>query len=216
MKKVFWVILSMGMLLGCQCPHGQFTEEPVVEEPLVKEPVVEMPLIITFSDAIQEVYEITGAGIVYSSDGIDVRTDLFNRSTRSTEVMGLCVDYAIEFFYVWNEVKGYGDLFGKAYLAQYSHILTITDIEFADADTYSFRDARYTNSVTEKGYDSVYRDAHNIGVVYSGELVEHYGAKSNAHMAVAILFEGEWYEADPTWWDTSTNGFNYPPMRMEI
>jgi len=179
---------------------------------VIKEPVVLTP----FEAAVLEVYEITGKTLFYSYDGVNPvgdadGTPVYNRVSGPNEMPGICGDYAIEFAYYWNEVKNYDEAFGKAYRARAG------DSGFGIYDFIFVPDATV---ITDKEWwdTGIYRDMIFTSRLYEGALINHFGTKITGHGWVVIKYQGEWYDTEPTWWDTNPNtGDNdYVPYKLSF
>ena len=188
MKKFMLILVVLSIIFAsCPGPH-----DPVVS--------------LTFEEAVQEVYEMAGRTLFYSTDGKTMDKDVLNRITGPNEIPGVCTDYAIEFAYYWNEVKNYDELFGKAYFASVasnSTNLYIKDGNFVPDGTSKLREESgnfgYNANIEEM--DGVYRDIVVISIVYSGKNILHYGDYQRGHMWVVINVGDDWYDTDPTAYD---------------
>ena len=164
--------------------------------------------VLTFEEAVQEIYEMAGATLFYSSNGRTMDRNVNNRAVGPNEIPGVCTDYAIEFAYYWNEVKNYDDLYGKAYLARVpynSSNLQIQDFRFAPNGTSTIRETSgdFGLNGNDQESDGVYRDVIVTSVVYSGKNILHFGYYIANHKWVVINIGDDWYDCDPTWWDTT-------------
>ena len=209
MKK-FLLILVVLSLIGCSNP----VDEPIIEDPVTEEPVVVKPVDLNkFMSAVQEVYEMTGRTLFYSSDGKTMDSNVNNRVSGSREIPGVCTDYAIEFAYYWNEVKNYDESYGKAYLSfitigtSNNKIVYFVDINFVPDGTIKYREesGNFKSNVNTEAADGVYRDVIVASIVYSGRNFLHFGQYVSNHMWVVIKIQDEWYDCEPTWWDSSLN-----------
>jgi len=192
MKK-FLLILVVLSLFGCS--------SPVVEEPDVEPPV------LTFEEAVQEVYEMTGRTLFYSLDGVNPLVT-FNRATSSNEIPGVCTDYTIEFVYYWNEVKNYDEVYGKAYFAMVassSSTLNIVTGNFVKNGTSHIREesGKFGVNSNLEEMDGVWRDVIVTSIVYTGKNILHYGRYKTNHMWPVIEIDDDWYDTEPMTWDTS-------------
>jgi hypothetical protein len=200
MKKLMLILVILS-LIGCTSP-------------------VDEPVVLTFEEAVQEVYEMTGRTLFYSSDGITMDKDVLNRVSSPNEIPGVCTDYAIEFAYYWNEVKNYDEVYGKAYFAWVNRpTFYIADVNFAPNGTSHIREqtGNFGQNATSQEMDGVYRDTTVISIVYSGRFNLHFGENTNNHMWVVINIEDDWYDTEPTWWDCTRwdNVYNnYAPRKI--
>ena len=203
MKK-FLLILVVLSLFGCSSP---------VDEPDVGEPVI-----LIFEEAVQEVYEITGKTLFYSSDGVNLTS--INRISGPNEKPGVCTDYSIEFAHYWNEVKNYDEVYGKAYFAwtpSESTILFIADARFVPDGTSHIREQSgdFQNNANQEEMDGVYRDAIITSYKYIGNRFLHFNGYSDGHMWVVININGDFYDCEPTWWDTNLTN-NLVPYKLSL
>ena len=205
MKKflvVLLVVFSVS-LISCPGPH-----DPVVQ--------------LTFEEAVQEVYDIVGATLFYSSNGITMDKDVVNRVTGPNEIPGVCTDYSIEFAYYWNEVKNYDELYGKAYITTSSPDNTsfqIRDFIFKPNGTSKIRETSGNFGINgnDQEADGVYRDIIYTSIIYNKRNIEHFGIHISRHMWVVININDEWYDTEPTWRDTSMwdqRSNNYAPVKI--
>ena len=205
MKK-FLLILVVLSLIGCSSP---------VDEPDVGEPVV-----LTFEEAVQEVYEMTGKTLFFSTNGDTLNSNIINRASGSNEKPGVCTDYAIEFAYYWNEVKNYDEVYGKAYFAwtpTNDTFLYIADVSFKPDGTSKIREQSgdFGINANQEEMDGVYRDTTVNSFKYIGSKISHFNKDSDNHMWVVIKINDDWYDCEPTWWDsTFTN--NYIPYKLSL
>jgi len=179
-------------------------------------PVDEPEILLTFEEAVQEVYEMTGATLFYSSNGktMDVT---FNKATSENEIPGVCTDYAIEFAYYWNEVKDYDEVFGKAYFTwvpSNSSTLYIAEGNFAPNGTSKIREqsGKFGVNANDQEMDGVWRDVIVTSILYSGVRFLHFSRYINNHMWIVIKIGDDWYDTEPTSWDTGLN--NYIPYKI--
>jgi len=194
MKK-FLLILVVLSLFGCSSPVVDVPEE-----------------VLTFEEAVQEIYEMTGRTLFYSKNGITIDEGKKNRVSGPNEIPGVCTDYALEFAYYWNEVKNYDELFGKAYLSLIStgtsnnSIVYFLDINFVPDGTVKYREetGNFASNADAKAADGVYRDAIVSSIIYSGKNILHFGDYQRDHMWTVIKIGSDWYDTDPSWWDITT------------
>ena len=191
MKKFLWILIVLS-LFGCS--------NPVVEEP---------EEVLTFEEAVQEVYEMTGRTLFYSSDGITKNPEKKNRVSGPNEIPGVCVDYSIEFAYYWNEVKNYDEVYGKAYLMwvpSNSSTCYIATGNFVKNGTSHIREesGKFGVNANNQEMDGVWRDVIVTSIVYRGRNVLHFGDYQSNHMWAVIKVGGDWYDTEPTSWDTTT------------
>ena len=199
MKK-FLVVLIVLSLFGCS--------NPVVEEP---------EEVLTFEDAVQEVYEMTGKTLFYSTNG-SYNAIGYSKATGPNEIAGVCTDYSIEFAYYWNEVKNYDNLFGKTYFAwvpSNSSTLNIATGDFVKNGTSHIREesGNFGQNANDQEMDGVYRDVIVTSIVYTGKNILHYGRYYNNHMWIVIKVGNDWYDLEPTWWDYISD-YDYPPYKI--
>jgi len=179
----------------------------------------------TFEEAVQECYRLTAETLFYSSNGKRQTTP--NKVSGPNEIPGVCTDYALEFAYHWNEVKRYGDSFGKAYLIKVNpgaSTFDISDFRFVENGTVKIRKpGSFMVNANDREVDGVYRDAIVTSVVLKGKLFPHFGQKSRNHMWVVIKCNDEWYDCEPTWWDTMPPAWwtklpnnDYVPYKLSI
>ena len=198
MKK-FVLILVVLSLFGCSNPVNE-------------------PDVLTFEDAVQEVYEMTGRTLFYSLDGINPLVP-FNKATGPNEIAGLCTDYSIEFTYYWNEVKNYDEVYGKAYFALISTgtsnntILYFLNGNFVRNGTINYREeaSDFLSNANTEALDGVWRDVIVTSIVYSGKNISHYGQYVSDHMWIVIKVGDDWYDTEPTNWDFHTDGNIFTP-----
>jgi hypothetical protein len=190
MKKTFLIIgliLSISLLTGCPGPN-----DPIVY--------------LTFEEAVQEVYEMTGLTLFYSVDG-KTPVASYNKAKGPNEIAGLCTDYAIEFAYYWNDVKNYDELYGKAYIASTSSNSTfyIYDINLVPNGTSNIRERNnsFKININNQEADGVYRDVIFTSILYTGKNILHFGSYSYSHVWPVIKIGDDWYDTEPSSWDTS-------------
>ena len=202
MKKflILGLILSISLFISCPGPV-----DPIVQ--------------ITFEEAVQEVYQMAGSTLFYSLDGIKP-TFTFNKASSENEIPGVCTDYAIEFAYYWNEVKNYDEIFGKAYfiwVPSNSSTFYIADGNFVQNGTSKIREESDKFGVNANDYeaDGVYRDVIYTSIIYSGKRFTHFGQNASNHMWIVINIGDDWYDLEPTSWDTGF-GNDYPPNKISF
>ena len=206
MKKFVLILTIIFSLIGCTSP---------VDEPH-----------LTFEEAVQEVYEMTGRTLFYSSNGITMDKDVLNRVSGPNEIPGVCTDYAIEFAYYWNEVKNYDDVYGKAYLSLIStgtsnnSLVYFLDINFVLDGTIKYREesGNFSSNADTKAADGVYRDVIVTSIVFNGKNFLHFGNYQRDHMWVVINIEGDWFDTDPTAYDIfGESRWNYyAPIKIDF
>ena len=166
---------------------------------------------LTFEEAVQEVYEIVGETLYYSLDGGKKIPGAYNKASGPNEIAGLCTDYSIEFAYYWNEVKNYDNLYGKAYFALISTgtsnntILYFLDGNFVRNGTINYREEAgdFLSNANTEAFDGVWRDVIVTSILYEGKNISHYGQYVSDHFWIVINIKGDWYDTEPTTWDTS-------------
>ena len=188
MKKFLIVLLAVLSLTGCPGPYDSNQQ-----------------VVLSFEEAVQEVYRMTGETLFYSLDGKKPYVT-FNKASNGNEIAGLCTDYSIEFAYYWNEVKNYDEVYGKAYLARVpynSSNFQIQDFKFAPNGTSKIREQSGDFGINGNDYenDGVYRDVFITSVLYSGKNILHFGKYITGHKWVVINIGEDWYDLEPTWWD---------------
>jgi hypothetical protein len=154
----------------------------------------------SFQDAVQECYKLAAETLFYSSDGVNHTA--YNRVSGPNEIAGVCTDYAIEFAYYWNEVKDYDILYGKAYLAR----IPSNGSNFAVNGTSKIRETSGDFGINgnDQESDGVYRDVIKTSTMYNGSPIKHFNQNTKNHMWTVIKHDGNWYDCEPTWWDTNT------------
>ena len=176
---------------------------------------------LTFEEAVQEVYEMTASTLFYSLNGKTPYVT-FNKASNGNEIAGLCTDYSIEFAYYWNEVKNYDELYGKAYLALISTgtsnntILYFLDSKFAPDGTIKFREENnnFRSNANTEAMDGIYRDIIVNSIVYNGKNILHFGNYQRDHIWIVIKIGEDWYDTEPSAWDTSL--YDYPPNKISF
>jgi len=174
----------------------------------------------TFEEAVQECYKLAAETLFYSTNG-KTQTASWNRVSGPNEIAGVCTDYSLEFAYYWNVVNRYDVLFGKAYLARIpsnGSIFQIQDFRFAKNGTSNIRatSGNFGINGNDNENDGVYRDAIITKVVYSGKPMPHFGEIIKDHKWVVIKYNNEWYDCEPTWWDTGSINKDYVPYKLLI
>ena len=156
------------------------------------------PDVLSFEEAVLEVYDIVGRIFYYP--------DRPNRVSGSNEKSGLCGDYEMEFLLYWNEILNYDEVYGRAYNASSGQkdnnsVFGISDVKFVPKGTGILP----------------WNDKYDLGV---GEIIGtriplllHYGEYPYEHGWPVIFYEGEWYGCDPTWWD-AVPGNQYLPYKF--
>ena len=198
MKNDLMVLLMMMLVLSLSIGCGSPTGDPSA--------------VLSFEDAVQEVYEMAGRTLFYSSDGRTMDRDVGNRATGPDEIPGVCTDYAIEFAYYWNEVKNYDESFGRAYpswVPSNSSTFYIADVNFVPDGTSKIRETSgsFIINANNQEMDGVYRDTVVASIIYSGRLILHFGKYETHHMWITINIGDDWYDTEPTWWDTGSGEF---------
>jgi len=196
------LILSISLFIGCQSLTS--TDSSQINDIQSVNPA--------FVEAVQEIYEMTGKTLFYSSNGRTMDRGSVNRATGTDEIPGVCTDYAIEFAYYWNEVKNYDEVFGKAYLARIpsnSSVFEIQDFRFAPNGTSRIRQESGNFGINGNDYenDGVYRDIIITRVVLRRSRIRHFGGNTSNHKWVVINIDGDWYDCEPTWWDYGSGDF---------
>jgi hypothetical protein len=190
MKKILIIglILSISLLTGCPGPYDNNQQ-----------------VVLTFEEAVQEVYDMAASTLYYCSDGINMDKNVFNRITGPKEIPGVCTDYSVEFAYYWNEVKNYDEVYGKAYIARVptSTTFQIKDFIFTPNGTSKLREntSNFLNNQNDQEMDCVYRDIIYTSIVYTGKNILHYGDYQYNHMWIVIKIGDDWYDTDPTCYD---------------
>ena len=201
MKKTFLIIgliLSIGLLTGCPGPN-----DPVVY--------------LSFEEAVQEVYEMAGRTLFYSTNGKTQNEYSNNRFVGQNERPGVCTDYAIEFAYYWNEVKNYDEVYGKAYITRVSPNSTfyIYEINLVPNGTSTLRQqsGNFIYNVNNQEADGVYRDVIFTSIVYTGMNILHFTYYPSNHVWPVIKIGDDWYDTEPTWRDDGYT-IDYVPYRI--
>jgi len=177
------------------------------------------PVVLTFEEAVQEVYEMTGRTLFYSSNGINMNNGVGNRVSSPNEIPGVCTDYAIEFAYYWNEVKDYDEVYGKAYFICIwpgSSTLYIIDGNFVGNGTSHIREnsGNFMNNANLQEMDGVWRDVIVTSILFTTNNFSHFGKYVNNHMWIIIKIGNDWYDTEPTWWDISLD--NNVPYKLSL
>jgi len=170
----------------------------------------------TFEEAVQECYKLAAETLFYSSNG-KTQTASYNRVSGPNEIAGVCTDYSLEFAYYWNVVNRYDVLFGKAYLADIpssGSTFYIRDFKFAKNGSSSIRatSGSFEKNANDNEADGVYRDAIITKVLYTGKPILHFNQTVKNHMWVVIKYNDEWYDCEPTWWETLNK--DYVPYKL--
>jgi len=173
----------------------------------------------TFEEAVQECYKLAAETLFYSSNGKTRTAE--NRVSGPNEIAGVCTDYSLEFAYYWNVVNRYDVLFGKAYLARIpssGSTFYILNFRFAKNGTSNIRktSGNFEINGNYRESDGVYRDAIITSVVYRGKPVPHFGGIFKDHQWVVIKYNNEWYDCEPTWWDTNPIKYDYIPYKLVL
>ena len=205
MKKFMLILVVLSVvLMGCPGPHDPANN-------------------LTFEEAVQEVYEMAGKTLFYSTNGITMDSDVLNRATGPNEIPGLCIDYSIEFAYYWNEVKNYDEVYGKAYFAwvlSNNSTLYIADGNFVPDGTSNIRERNddFKININSQEMDGVYRDLIITSFLYTGRNISHFGDYRNNHGWIVINIEDDWYDTDPTAYDTmGESRWNYyAPIKINF
>ena len=206
MKKFFIVIIVVLSLTGCPGPYEN-----------------EKPIKLTFEEAVQEVYEMTGRTLFYSSDGKTMDKNVLNRITGPNEIPGVCTDYSIEFAYYWNEVKNYDEVYGTAYIAWIPSnwpTFYILDVSFVSDGTSKLRvnSSDFSINIDLREMDGVYRDTIVKSIKYNGKNILHFGNYQNKHVWIVIKIGDDYYDTDPTafdiWGESRWN--YYAPIKINF
>ncbi|MDR2409391.1 MAG: hypothetical protein LBE13_14925 [Bacteroidales bacterium] len=210
-KAVGLILLSLffvfcGLLIGCNTIDGVALSPNTVG------------IAVSFEDAVQECYELAAETLFYSTDGI--KPTASNRIKGENEIAGVCTDYALEFAYYWNEVENYDILYGKAYLARIpagGSTFDIFDFRFAKNGTSKIRErsGNFKINGNDKENDGVYRDAIIISTKYSGKPISHFNQNIKNHKWIVIKYNNDWYDCEPTWWDTNNN-IDFVPYKINF
>ena len=199
MKKIIGLVILSIILIGCR-------SEPNIEN--------------SFKSAVNEVYKKTAETLFYSSDGVNSTHP--NRVKGTSEIPGVCTDYAIEFAYYWNEVFNYDSVYGKAYLARIPSSgsnFKIQDVTFMPNGTSKIRETSGSFGINgnDQESDGVYRDVKVTKEMYVSEkLPLHFGDTSTNHKWVVIYFNNNWWDCDPTWYDSNSSNKNFVPYILDL
>ena len=173
-----------------------------------------------FKDAVQEVYRLTGA-LLFFSDDMDPNStpSEHNRVSGPNEKPAWCIDYAVEFVNYWNNIKNYDEVFGRAYFAAHGAIdktFRIFDGEIVPPGTSSINwmDPWHKSTGNDVELSSILHDVLITNTLFTkpGGVPHFNDNNAIEHMWVLILFEGNYWDTDPTGWDN--NQYDYVPYKV--
>jgi hypothetical protein len=173
-----------------------------------------------FKDAVQEVYKLTGA-LLFFSDDMDPNStpSEHNRVSGPNESPAWCIDYTVEFVNYWNNIKNYDEVFGRAYFAYHGavdKIFRIIDGEIVPPGTsyINWMDPWHKSTTDNIEMSSVLHDVLITDTLFSkpGGVPHFQSDNAIEHMWPIILFEGDWWDTDPTGWDNNLD--DYVPYKI--
>jgi hypothetical protein len=174
---------------------------------------------LTFKQAVQQVYKVVGEKFFHYWEELEQQPNNYYKG--ENEAPGACCCYAIEFFYYWNEVFNYDELFGKAYITWYDHrsekVSHIWDIQYVPQGSNKLEYNTLRNKDGTWLFSNAYRDAVSTRELYKGQPIKHFGEMLDRdnHMWNVIDYNDEWWEVDATDADWRGGGGD-PPDKIKL